>query len=193
MPAVGDEKSGSRLRLSLRGRVPREDPMALRQTPPASDNIEIDDKHLRERFVTQKTYLDHCAQSYNYAADYGFKGPAGPREALSGGLLISITGLISLLLLFPLPSYLSPSSPSSPSQEALTRLPDGISLRDGSHPSLFPARNLELLLASRIALCESELDSIPITDCLLFGHGLNRIRRDMERNLLIVRRARVRM
>lgn len=95
--------------------------MPLRQTPPASDNIEINDKHLRERFVTQKTYLDHCAQSYNYAADYGFKGPAGPREALSGGPLISITGLISLLLLFPLPSYLSSLCPfpAPRSQEAL--------------------------------------------------------------------------
>lgn len=58
--------------------------MPLRRVPPASDNIEIDDKHLRERFVTQKTYLDHCAQSYNRSADYGFKGPAGPGQALSG-------------------------------------------------------------------------------------------------------------
>ena len=59
----------------------REDLLPLRRMPPASDNIEIDDKHLRERFVTQKTYLDHCAQSYNRAVDYGFKGPSRPGEA----------------------------------------------------------------------------------------------------------------
>lgn len=137
LSAVGDEKFGSRLRGCTLAKT--QCPMPLRRMPPASDNIEIDDKHLRERFVTQKTYLDHCAQSYNRSADYGFKSPAGPGEALSGPL-ISITGLISLLLLLPLPSYLFLLPPIPECRGAkgpLTRLSDGISLRDESHPSPF--------------------------------------------------------
>lgn len=72
--------------------------MARRQTPPASDNIEIDDKHLRERFVAQKTYLDHCTGPYKRAdvpQIMNSRARAGTQQALSGPL-ISITGLISL-------------------------------------------------------------------------------------------------
>ncbi|XP_036147651.1 uncharacterized protein LOC118647253 [Monomorium pharaonis] len=175
--------------------------MPLRRAPPASDNIEIDDKHLRERFVTQKTYLDHCAQSYSRAADYGFKGPAGPQRGIvwwpshfhNGSHLSSpalSTALVSLPP-FPLRSFL-PSSRRA--RGPLTRPSDGISLPDGSHPSPFRARNLELPLASRIALLFVSPSSTRLDPnrrlFSLFGRGLNRIRRDIRR-ALIVRRARV--
>lgn len=77
-----------------------------RRTPPASDKIEIDDKHLRERFVIQKNIFGSlCAAVYKRADARQIMnsgGPAPDRHCLVGPL-ISITGLI-----FP-----SPPSPSS--------------------------------------------------------------------------------
>lgn len=111
---------------------------------------------------------------------------AVPGEALSGGPLISITGLISLLLLFPLPSYL-PSPPPLRHRhrrgaKGALKLAFPTASRYEMGPTLRPfhARNLELPLASRIALLFVSSNSIPIADCFLFARGLNCIRRDTE-------------
>ena len=127
MPAVGDKKSGSPSLREEESRCPRG------ECHPHQIILKLMINIYGSVLLHRKTYLDHCAQSYNCAVDYGFKG--GPGRAWRRHIVwpshFHNGSLISLLLPLPFPPLplIIGGGPRGP----LTRLPETAST-DRSHP-----------------------------------------------------------